>query len=430
MIDRAYLEDVIIGALKRHPSIDSFQVHATSTHELKSGFINENYGGIYRPVRNVDISGIDYLVKLTSGEYSLGSARFDMPIEGLLEQIINGAHSPKDLPVFAPKPKSYNPPQLFDPAIANIVNNEPARITSYTKEHQELQLTQGLNLTEGGVSFTTQQSCLISSEGVELEQSSTKEALYAYYDDRIGAGSTARALFSPSSFVEKSSLYASFVSKLDSKVTLETGRYPVLIDSDNGWSILDKFLLSNISGTLIDTGIAKYLPGDFKQNLQIAHDDFNLSFDQSQPMSTYSFGFSPQGVLGQKFDVIKNGRLLEPICDLKTALKLGYGAKALPSLASDNQFGLAYKEFAGKHPVFLLVLSVMGIYAANPVLGRYSLPAPEVLVVREGEIVGSINCILSGNFFDVLKQPSTGFVSAPHLFETPALTFETQVTVK
>jgi len=55
----------------------------------------------------------------------------------------------------------------------------------------------------------------------------------------------------------------------------------------------------------------------------------------------------------------------------------------------------------------LLVCSVLGMHTQDPVSGNFSLAAPEAIVVKGGEMLGSVKAVISGNFFDALNSRQT-----------------------
>ncbi len=45
-----------------------------------------------------------------------------------------------------------------------------------------------------------------------------------------------------------------------------------------------------------------------------------------------------------------------------------------------------------------------GMHTQDPVSGNFSLAAPEAIVVKGGEMLGSVKAVISGNFFDASIQ--------------------------
>lgn len=430
-MDKSYLNTVLVPAIEAEKSIKAYQLNVTSNHTIKSGFINNDFGGIYRPVINSKVERVEFRATLADGRSSIGSAQLSVSPGELIRQILTSAHNAKEPIVFAPKHDKLEEVRLVDKEILAIVEDKPEVVSKLTKDLQTQQLGYNHVLVEGGVKLTVSHRHLVSSNGVCMDEASTRQSMYAYYEDRIGIGLAKRKLFGVGKLDEHSVAMSRYMKDLNAKpAKLSNGRYPILLESGEGWRLLDKFILGNLSGMMVDAGQSHFKKEDFQNKLAISHPNFNLSYNQRKPMSTESFNFSSQGVLSQEFSLIKDGKLTEPICDLKTAKKLGYEAKTLSSLYNEDVEKAKFDEFVSTNPTFILVFGLMGVHTSKTSLGDYSLPAPDSLLIRGGKVIGPINCVLSGNFFDILKQSSTGFVDASHAFDGPALTFETQVTVK
>ncbi len=430
-MNSAHITNEIIPALQAAAEIDTYQLNITVNHMVKSGFINSDFGGIYRPVINAKTEGVEFRVALQDGRSSVGSAPLGIKPEELLAQIMASAHQSADPIVFASKTEGLPMVKLVDEAIHNVLNSNPEEVSKLTKELQSQQLMLGHELVAGGVKLISQQRRLISSIGVDMSESTTRQSMFAYYEDRLGVGLAKRSFFTPDKLKEYSTTMSDYMRQLTATpAKLASGRYPILLDAQEGWGLLNKFVLGNLNGRTIDAGQSRFKLDDFKKSRAIAHPGLTLHYNQRKAMSTESFNFSTQGVPSQEFTLIQDGQLTEPICNLQIAKKLGFRARALTSLVSMDVDQRSYDDFISKNPTFILVFGVMGIHTAKTELGHYSLPAPDALLIRDGVVVGPVSCILSGNFFDVLMQPSTEFIDASHMFEYPALTFETQVTVK
>jgi predicted Zn-dependent protease len=430
-MNQDHINSKIITMLKAAAEISAYQLNLTSNHTVKSGFINNDFGGVYRPVINLRTEGIEFRVLLKDGRSSIGSAPFSVKPDDLLAQIMVSAHKPAEDVVLAQKDADESKVELADKEIQEMLNTNPEAVSKLTKKLQSQQLEYGHESIEGGVKLISQGRRLVSSAGIDMSESTTRQSLFTYYEGRLGVGLAQRSLFDPEELRDYSTTMSQYTKQLCiAPAKLANGTYPALLDASEGWGLLDKFVLGNLAGDTVDAGQSRFNVDDFKNSRAIAHPGLSLHYNQRKPMSTESFNFSTQGVPSQQFTLIENGKLTEPICNLKIAKKFGYKAKALTSLLTKDVAQNRYDDFVKKNKTFILVFGVMGVHTAKTALGNYSFPAPDALLVQDGEVVGPVSCILSGNFFDVLMQPSTEFVDAPHMFDYPALTFETQVTFK
>jgi predicted Zn-dependent protease len=197
----------------------------------------------------------------------------------------------------------------------------------------------------------------------------------------------------------------------------------------SGFSLLDCYIFNNIRGVAVEAGVTRFAPSDFKNRKKVAHSDFNLGVDQTLAMKAESFNFTGEGITAQKFNIIQNGTLTEPICNLQSAKQLGVQPRALGSLSAAQIQAQSFEEFVSSNPKFILLLTLMGVHTQNEVVGNYSLPVPSALYFEDGKVVGAVNCVVTGDFFAKLQDPQTGFVQLA-AYQKPSLTFNTDVTVK
>lgn len=421
----------LASKLGADPSISKYQLSHSMNRTVSGGFLNSAVGGIYRPVQVSDNSAISYRVEFTDGQASNGSLPASTEIGQIVKVISQGKHKPTEPVEIALKLDEMPNPKLLDTELAAQIKDEPDFVSREVTALQKNHNFEEIENTEGEIEAKYGTSRIINSNGVDITSEGTKYSSYVSLNDRIGYAESTRTLQDTRTMQDYSNHYTEIALALESKpANLVSGKYPVLFSSNTGWSILGAYLRSNLSGFNLDAGQSRFTLDDLKSRKQIAHDGFSLSYNQLIDMDPYSFKFDGEGVAAQKFELIKSGKLVDPICDLKSAHKLGYTPRSLGGLKTNLVETVEYNEFAKDKSTFLLVFGLLGLHSVNNVTGDFSLPSDNILLVQEGKIVGPVNAIFSGNFFEILMHPSTGFVSAPHLFDSPALTFETQVTVK
>ena len=76
----------------------------------------------------------------------------------------------------------------------------------------------------------------------------------------------------------------------------------------------------------------------------------------------------------------------------------------------------------------VLILSVLGLHTQDSTRGDFSISAPQTLAIQGGALGGAVKAVLTGNFFEALRDPSLGLVTFPG-FRMPGLLFTGSVGV-
>lgn len=423
--------DQFADQLSKDNTLDEFQLYEEDKTVLKAGFNNDDLGGIYQPIQNHTHSRISYLITTKDKKQAKGSLNPNTvkDIKSTTDFIKRTASKYTDQIKLAPLVPNYNPIQLSSAKLESIIKSNPEEIVEYTKLLFDDQKSLGLKTIESQVSMRYTTKRFMSSNGNDMQSVDTSHDYYIDYNAEISTSNDS-CDFIPTSEFSKTHRIAQFAKDLKQKpVKLSDDNLPVLFIPYAGFGILDKYILENINGTLVESKVSRFDIDDFAKDKQIARNDISIKVDQTRPMETDSFNFSTEGIVGKKFTILENGRLVDPICDLQTASKLGLDPLVLSSLSSADYDTNGFEDYLATHPRFLLILSVLGIHTQNPTTGDYSLPSPSALYIENGKIVGPVNCVLSGNFFDKLNDESLEFVKHP-AFDKPLLGFNSMASVK
>src|SRR5207249_2101545 len=131
-------------------------------------------------------------------------------------------------------------------------------------------------------------------------------------------------------------------------------------------------------------------------------------------------------------EYVADGRLVNPILDLKYARRLGRepvpGPVSSESLRLTGPAPVGSGEAMGRIRRGALVLSLLGLHTQDATRGDFSVSAPQTIAIKDGTLGGSIKAVLTGNFFDVLRDPRLAFVAFEG-FRTPGLLFEGPVGI-
>ncbi len=423
--------DQLLSALDQDSAVADFQLFSYDSTALRAGSTQDQLGMIYRPVQKHLNSGIKYLVVLADGRVAqgtLGAARLQ-DITGLVAFMKSSATQLATPAQLAPVPEHFTPTQLADQPLTDIIDHQPEQITALAKSFMQSQLAYGLESIEGEVELKKRSLRFVGSHGLDMQSQETTSDFAVEYNAQIGVIKHAVGMVTEAELAKTAKIaeYAKALKLPSAK--LLPGNYTMVFEPYNGFGVLDEFVLGNINGTSVEAGVARFGADDFSAHKQIGHANLNFAVDQTLPMETESFNFTSEGIVGQRFEVIKDGQLTEPICNLQTAKQLGVSPRSLRSFSTAQLTGTAYDDFVAAHPNFILVLSVLGTHTQNSVLGNYSLPCPSALYFEHGKLVGPVNCVITGDFFAKLMDPKFGFVQLD-AYEKPSLCFESDVTFK
>jgi PmbA protein len=186
-------------------------------------------------------------------------------------------------------------------------------------------------------------------------------------------------------------------------------------------------LLWNLGGSAVADGEGRFRREDFGSGRAVLREDVRLAMDPLLPLRSGSYRFTTEGVAASPCTFIDEGRLVTPVLGVKYARRLGLPPTAMPHGMDVVTFGgtteIGIEEAAGDADA--IVLSVLGIHTQDAASGDFSLSAPQCL--RGGDRPGGrLRLTLSGNLFDVLRQPRLGFARFP-LETTPGLLFSCHV---
>ena len=421
----------LIDLLTSNHDIKDWQLYSNITNAIEAGFVEKELGMIYTPIQIANMHSLDYLVKFNNGHIAQGSVNPHLFTDvAQIMAIIKSTATPlSSAPNLAQIDASYEPPTLSDAHVSDVVANHPEAIVDLAQKFMHSQLAYKLANLEGQVRIKSNNLKFANSSGAQLESHETGSSYFAEYNAEVGVYENSVSMVKTSD-LERFALLAEYAKALKQpKIKLKDGNYKVVFDPGYGFGLLDTFILKNISGSQVEAGVGRFAKSDFTSHKPIAHPKFDLSIDQTLPLNTDSFSFNKEGIVGQKFDVIRAGKLTEPICNLQSAQKLGITPRALSSLAAAQLEGQKYQEFIKTNSTFILILSVLGLHTQNEVLGNYSLPSPSALYFEDGKLVGPVSCIITGDMFAKLMSPELGFVQLD-AYNKPSLYFDSDVTFK
>lgn len=271
-----------------------------------------------------------------------------------------------------------------------------------------------------GIGYSKSKYGIINSNGLNLENKSN--GLTAYVVPIIKEGEDMHDGFgyvvaksiedvNPKKIAEDGIKEA--ISRIGGK-SIASGKYETIINNEAMVSLLSTFA-GVFSGDAAQKGLS--LLKD-KEGKMIANSIVTLVDNPHLEDGLASVGFDDEGVATIKKDIIKDGKLMTLLHNLKTAYKgntkstgngfkssyaspvgvsptnfyIEKGEKSLEELMSEVKEGLLVTEFAGLHS------------GANSITGDFSLAA-KGFYIKDGKKDFPVEQItIAGNFFDVLKN--------------------------
>ncbi|HEY9722735.1 MAG TPA: metallopeptidase TldD-related protein, partial [Oscillatoriaceae cyanobacterium] len=141
-------------------------------------------------------------------------------------------------------------------------------------------------------------------------------------------------------------------------------------------------------------------------------------------------GFTREGVPAREIALIREGRLLTPLLDLKHAKRAEMAPTPFPRGGSSLRLAgptVPYEQLIAELDSGLIVYEMLGLHTQDSSRGNFSLTVSQGLVVEKGQIIGQTKAIIAGNVFAALQEPFR--LGRQEGKEVPALQIHADVTV-
>lgn len=362
------------------------------------GKVNGKMGYSYTEI--LDEDAIDMLVK-NSMESASAIENND------LQFIYEGDKEYVEVNTYHKQLENINPNKLIDLALA--MEREAKKLDDRV-----------INFQGCGIGYSNAKYGIVNSKGLNLENKSN--LLSAYVVPIIKAGENmfdgmgykvAKSIdeINPKKIAEDGVKEA--VSKIDAK-TIASGKYKIVINNEAMVSLLATFC-GVFSGDAAQKGLS--LLKD-KEGEIIASEKVTIIDDPHLEDGLASVPFDDEGVATRKKDIIKEGKLVTLLHNLKTAHKgntktTGNGFKASYSSSvgvSPTNFYLKpgnkdFKELLKDVGEGVIITEFAGLHSgANSITGDFSLAA-KGFYIKDGKQDFPVEQItVAGNFFALLKN--------------------------
>ena len=183
---------------------------------------------------------------------------------------------------------------------------------------------------------------------------------------------------------------------------------PVLLHPNVVENFVLGTLLGNLEGSGVVNGEGFFRKEQFGSQDPVLRTDLNLRLDPLVPMKSGSYRFTAEGVPANRCHFIKNGRLVQPVLNLKYARRFGSSPTPVPtSLDTVHLEGppeLTEKQGFEAAAGGAMVLSVLGAHTQDASSGDFSLSSPQALGIAGSEAAGRLRGTISGNLFELLQS--------------------------
>lgn len=391
--------------------------------------------GVHAPLTIGRSFALEYLLEWDDGRISSGAAE-KIGIEDpdrLLGLARQAAYEDPDGATFL-GPSSYPDILLASGSAAEEARSGGERMFPPLLEEARLRATSwSFKTWSGSVAAAAGAAGVITSRGLSALSESTHASYSFWFEGRTGDGHSSRRAIGREEAAERLERACVLVDLLgETEPSFEPGTMSVLLHPDVVESLLSHFVLTNLSGERIHHGQSAFRIEQFGPGERVFAPSLSLSLEPCVPMDAGSFRFTSEGVPARPLDYIADGRLVHPILDLKYARR--FGREPVPGPASFESLRLAgsppvpLEEALGRVRRGVLVLSLLGLHTQDSTRGDFSVSSPQTLAIRDGSLGRGVKAILTGNLFQVLRDPALLLVAFEG-FRTPGLLFEGSVGI-
>lgn len=390
---------------------------AKSTESVDIGVDDSKLGGAYSPPRSSsEISGNVFIV-WEDGRCSRG--RVDSKILDRLPRELDLWRSlayRDDDAAYIWDLESPADVKLFDPKVAGVVQGGPTPAFEGIGRIVEAARDSGSMVVDARVCCSAGETVVATSNGLWAKYSETGAWCYWYLDKTLGDSRYGRTTGTWEALDESVEWTARIVDAARIPASSNSGTMRVIMSPSVVDSFIGHYIAFNLSGENVAEGRSRYEVRQFRGGEPALRDDMQVALDTAVPMGPGSYPCTVEGVASGRADLIKDGRLVTPVLNLKYARRCNMQPTPLPSrglspgyagmLLRTENMGAA-ESLLEECQDALLVCSVLGMHTQDPVSGNFSLAAPEAIVVKGGEMLGSVKAVISGNFFDALNSRQT-----------------------
>ena len=404
--------------------IAGWQVQATSAEKLSLGIKDREAGNIHAPLSLAESSNARYLLIWSDQLISRGLLeRQQAPDESFGESRAAAYADPDGAHVLGPA--EFPELKLYDESVAKVALGETAPIAErLDRVRGRIDAAPSLVKSwSGSFSASRSESRLRTSAGLDVASRGTSTGWYVSLNGEVGDGYGARRFETIEEFDQRlDALTETARAVEDDSDADRSGELNVLLHPRVVEGYVLSTLYQNLDGAAVAHEEGAFELKQFGDDDPVLRDDIQLSIDPWRPYHSGSYRFTGFGLPSAPCEYVRDGRLVQPILDVKYGRRLGLPPTPVPFGSDTVEFGsaqrLGYAEALERADV--MVLSVLGIHTQDRVSGDFSLSAPLSLAVASGGFEGRLRGTISGNLWQLLRASETTFVEMP-LEHSPAM---------
>lgn len=325
----------------------------------------------------------------------------------------------------------YPKVNLFDTAVHKLVYEDQSYIFNILEKYINNLCKRGINNIDASVSATSFQQHIRNSAGLQISNVATSFSTHVYGDEVYGKSYLSRRLIDDGEINYLIDNVASTVEGLKNPITIEGGIKDVLLLPEVAESFIKHYLISNLKGSQVYNRRSAFSMDDFNNNNLVMADHLNLNINTTIDFCQGAYISTFEGVPGGNFNFVEAGRLKSPILDLKYSNLMGLSPTPFPAGKGSTKLYSTkmktYEELIKEMKDGVIVCDVLGMHTQDATSGNYSLTAPNCIRVENGELKEACKTVISGNFFEVLKQETTQLGTAPYE-DNPCILLKSRVT--
>ena len=404
-----------LDRLVRDNIIKNFLINTVSSHTISFGTEGEkSIGCAYAPLITSKQFQGEILIEWKNGKISKA---FINPFwlhsfEKNVEELKRSQYQDDSAKIFLKPSKIEKLSAQEDPSIEKNLYNLDKEIISRVKKIKEWGKSIREKSTHVNIAVSTHENVLSNSKGLTLTQRETEVEEIVSLGQFYGFDIEERkleGLKKEKKHIERAETFYKILKKRIKKHRL-LGNFEIILFPYVFSKLLSYFLISNITAESIYYKKSKYKIEDFKNMLKIAKSGFSLTVYPKANMKIGAEDFSPEGwIYPDSCTFVKDGKLQKPITPLRYANLMKISpTPPINSLRLLN-FGKIEKSLSLEEVIMcvkngLLVTEILGLHTQDSTTGNFSLVCPMTILINNGELEGRVDCMIRGNFFNLLKS--------------------------
>ncbi|MBI4493620.1 MAG: hypothetical protein HY690_12590 [Chloroflexi bacterium] len=405
--------------LDARPDVVGWRFDVSEGRSLQAGLKDSRLGGPYEPPSVSAGTGGGLYLRWSDGLVSHGDV--DVRAVEQFEQRLAAWRLTAFEDPWAPEilePRPMPEVETRDPAVEALLEGNPEFVFDLLARARQGATAHRVGLVDAGTGASAGERFVFNSRGLRMRSPETSFSFWLSGDDLYWRSFHKRRPIGDDEALFLIEDVGRTVEALKQPDQFSPGPMPVVLPPSVLEEFVRTFLGANLAGSGVVNGQSAFKLEDFTSGRQVARADVDLWVDTTLPLEPAASPCSSEGVPGGRLALVRGGKLVTPMLDLKYAARAGLPPTPVPRghpglllrlgspLATESQL-------IGQVERGLLVLSVLGMHTQDPTTGTYSLVAPQSRVIRNGQLGGTAKAVLAGNFFANLQDAATRFASFP-----------------